>query len=197
VNTYPQHNVSDNGQVFFETLDSLLRRDTNDRRDDVYEYEKGQLRLISTGTEEADSRFLDATPDGSDVFFGTAERLLPRDIDATYDYYDARIGGGFAEAASPAPPCGAGSCHGSDYAAPGSVTPGTDRFVGPGNLQGSAGCRVLAKRVQRLRHRASRLRRRAGGATELLRKAKDLAVRADRLSRHAKHCRSASQGVGR
>jgi hypothetical protein len=202
-NMYPQRSVSDRGQVFFETVDSLLSRDTNGR-DDVYEYQGGQLHLISTGTDEAASHFLDASADGSDVFFGTAERLLPRDIDATYDYYDARAGGGFAEPAPPGPPCGAGSCHGSEYAAPGSIDPGTTRFTGHGNLRHRAACGALAKRARALGRRAAALRRKAAtqerkghSAERMLRHADKLLARADRLRRGAKHCRSTSGGAGK
>jgi hypothetical protein len=106
---YLQHNVSDRGQVFFETTEALLPRDGNGRAD-VYEYTGGGPKLISSGTSPAGAHFLDATPDGSDVFFSTRERLVPRDRDELFDYYDARTGGGFEEATPSATPCGAGSC---------------------------------------------------------------------------------------
>lgn len=131
-NAYPQRNVSDNGQVFFETADALLSGDGNGRRD-VYEYEDGALSLLSSGTAEESSHFLDATPDGSDVLFSTAQRLLPRDGDSVYDYYDARVGGGFAEPRAPAPTCGAGSCRGGGSAEAPAPAPGTASFSGPGN----------------------------------------------------------------
>jgi hypothetical protein len=108
-NAYPQHNVSDAGQVFFETANSLIARDTNGQRD-VYEYENGMLSLISSGTSEVGSYFLDATPTGSNVFFATAQRLLPRDVDPAYDYYDARTEGGFPEPTVTIPSCSGESC---------------------------------------------------------------------------------------
>lgn len=106
---YPQRNVSEQGQVFFESTEALLPGDNNGRAD-VYQYVDGGLNLISSGSSKAGSHFLDATPDGSDVFFSTAERLVLRDRDAAFDYYDARTGGGFEEATTPAVACGAGSC---------------------------------------------------------------------------------------
>ena len=53
---------------------------------------------------------MDASPDGSDVFFVTRERLLGWDNDASYDLYDARVGGGFPEPAPEPDPCQGDSC---------------------------------------------------------------------------------------
>jgi hypothetical protein len=131
-NSYPQRNVANSGQVFFETLDPLVPRDINGRRD-VYEYDAGTLSLISTGVSEEGSHFLDATPDGSDVFFSTTQRLLPRDTDSVYDYYDAHVGGGFVEPSSTTPPCDGESCRGPGGSAPASASPATAAFEGPGN----------------------------------------------------------------
>ncbi len=99
---YPQRNLSDAGQLFFDSPDALLSADT-DGALDVYEYEAGQLHLISSGKSEVESFFLDASPDGRDVFFITVQPLLGRDQDTAYDIYDARAGGGFPEANGPAP----------------------------------------------------------------------------------------------
>lgn len=130
---YPQRNVSEAGQVFFETSEALLpRQDTNGLRD-VYEYERGALHMISGGTSGAPSYFLDATPSGSDVFFATAQKLLPRDTESTYDIYDARVGGGFAEPPSPAPPCES-ECKGSASASPLFSTLSSATFTGSGNV---------------------------------------------------------------
>jgi hypothetical protein len=166
-NLYPQHNVSDRGQVFFETVDSLLPRDTNGR-DDVYEYESGQLYLISSGVGESDARFLDATPDGNNVFFATAEPLLPRDVDATYDYYDARVEGGFPEAGSSEPGCDAGSCR-VGAAPPPVAAPGSTQVNGTGNVH------------HRRKHRHRRHRHRHG----------------KHHHRHGKHRRRSSRHGGR
>jgi hypothetical protein len=130
---YPQRNVSDAGQVFFETSDALLPRDTNGMRD-VYEYEGGGLSLLSSGTSEADSYFLDASVDGSNVFFATAQPLLGRDSDDVYDIYDARVGGGFVEPAGPAPACEGDECRGPGAVAPGLSVPSSVTFAGAGNV---------------------------------------------------------------
>lgn len=132
-NHYPQHNVSDAGQVFFETPEALLPQDTNGQRD-VYEYEGGSLYLISGGAGEAGSFFLDATPSGSDVFFATAQSLLSNDTDTAYDIYDARTDGGFVEPAMPPPPCAGEECRGAGTSAPTFSTPSSTTFVGVGNI---------------------------------------------------------------
>lgn len=137
-NFYPQRNVSDAGQVFFETDEALLPQDTNGQRD-VYEYEGGDLYLISGGTSEGGSFFLDATPSGSDLFFGTAQSLTRSDTDAAYDIYDARVGGGFPEPAEPAPSCGGETCRTATGAAASPfLMPASVSFTGAGNLAASA-----------------------------------------------------------
>ena len=146
-NVYPQRNVSEGGQVFFETADALLPRDVNGRRD-VYEYVDGQLHLLSTGSGEGGSHFLDATPDGSSVFLSTAQRLLPRDTDTVYDYYVARVGGGFVQPAQPPPSCEGESCRGAGTGES-TASPGTSSFAGRGNLRARRNCASLARRRPR------------------------------------------------
>ena len=46
--------------------------------------------LLSVGTSDRESAFIEATPDGSDVFFVTESKLLPQDTDTAFDIYDAR-----------------------------------------------------------------------------------------------------------
>jgi hypothetical protein len=132
-NGYPQRNVSETGQVFFETSEPLLPQDTNGARD-VYEYAHGALNLISSGTSEAPSYFMDATPSGSDVFFATAQPLLRRDQDSVYDIYDARAGGGMPEPAPSPTPCSGEECRGAAESAPAFPSPPSSSFSGPGNL---------------------------------------------------------------
>jgi hypothetical protein len=154
---YPQRNVSDAGQVFFETSDALLPRDTNGKLD-VYEYEGGALSLLSSGTSEADSFFLDASVDGSDVFFATAQPLLGRDSDDVYDIYDARVDGGFTEPTGPAPACEGDGCRGPGTVAPGLSVPSSVTFAGAGNVQPP----VPVKPVARSKPKAKVLKCRKG-----------------------------------
>jgi hypothetical protein len=138
-NRYPQRNVSDNGQVFFESADALLPRDANGKRN-VFEYAGRQLYSLSSGVSDEDSYFLDASADGSDVFFATAESLVGRDTNGVYDIYDARVGGGFPEAlaGASAQPCAADeerdeACRGTVPLAPAFAAPGSTAAVADGN----------------------------------------------------------------
>lgn len=122
--------VIDTGQVFFDTREALVPADTNGVND-VYEYEDGQPRLLSGGTDPADSLFLDATPDGSNVFFGTRQQLAAGDGDGAYDVYDARVGGGFPQ--PPVTACTGESCKPPPASAPPPPTSASVTFAGPGN----------------------------------------------------------------
>jgi hypothetical protein len=129
------HNLADNGRLFFDTPDALLPSDTNRIRD-AYEYEDGQLHLISTGTSSTESRFLDASEGGNDAYLLTRQSLVPQDTEEEgFSIYDARVGGGFTGLVSP-PPCttadacrSASSPQPSVFGAPASAT-----FAGSGNL---------------------------------------------------------------
>jgi hypothetical protein len=128
------HPLSDNGRyVFFSTADALVPEDTNGVRD-VYEYDAvtGEQHLISSGQDKDPSYFMDASADGSDVFFETRERLSGWDVDSGRDIYDARIDGGLPEPL-PAP----ASCAGDACQPPPTVlndpTPSSVSFSGPGN----------------------------------------------------------------
>lgn len=129
--------VLDSGQVFFETRNSLIPRDVNGAQD-VYEYRSGNLNLISSGMNQSGSVFVDASPDGSDVFFISPEALVRSDGDGgAATVYDARVDGGFAEPPLPPEPCGnAESCRSAGPPAPPAVAqPSTSSFFGQGNIR--------------------------------------------------------------
>ncbi len=118
--------------MFFSTTDSLLPADVN-IRSDVYEYDDGGLHLLSAGRGESDSLLRNASPDGADVFFTTADALLGADTDGATSLYDARVDGGFPEPPL-APPCESEeACHTAHQASPTASTPATAHFQGPGN----------------------------------------------------------------
>jgi hypothetical protein len=107
--------VTDDGAVFFTTAVPLVPADHNGTYD-VYSYQGGQLTLISPGDGNFNARFADATPDGSSIFFTTAESLVGQDTDGELDVYDARVGGGFAAQSPPPPPasCARSECAEAD-----------------------------------------------------------------------------------
>lgn len=129
--TYPR-GVTDSGQVFFDTPDPLVARDTNGTSD-VYEFDGSEARLISTGSG-GKSQFEGASLDGTSVFITTQNQLVKADTDNATDLYVARVGGGIAsQNPEPAVPCSGEGCRG---AAPSSLPPpptGSEAISGPGN----------------------------------------------------------------
>jgi len=123
--------IANGGAAFFNSLDPLVPRDTNQKLD-AYEWSPpragtggcdvatGCQALISTGYSSFPSSMLSVSDDGVDAFFFTREVLVPDDHNGqTMKIYDARIGGGFFKLPA-SPPCAASDeCHGpSSQAAP-------------------------------------------------------------------------------
>jgi len=147
---YAPRVLSEEGtRLYFESFDSLAPRDTNGKGD-VYQWEAtgtgsceeggatyseaagGCIDLISSGQGNKDSQFVDASPDGHDVFFTTLSSLVPQDYGLA-DIYDARIGGGFAAEAQPPAQCEGEACQ-SAPEAPNDPTPASATFEGAGNV---------------------------------------------------------------
>ncbi len=128
--------LSDDGRhVFFSSPEALVPEDSNGKWD-AYEYDvpSATLHLISSGTGAADSYFMDASPDGHNVFFATRDRLVGWDVDDNYDLYDARVDGGFPEPAPAAIPCAGDTCRGPADAAPAVAAGASTQFRGSGNV---------------------------------------------------------------
>jgi hypothetical protein len=147
----PRYLSDDGSRFFFESFDRLLSADENNLRD-VYEFELpgtgscssaspnfdstrgGCHFLVSTGRSSDESRLLDASTTGRDVFFSTRQVLVGWDVNDNLDIYDYREGGGFPEPVTPVPPCaGEASCSPPSPAAPSPPNPATPSFNGPGN----------------------------------------------------------------
>jgi hypothetical protein len=125
--------LSDDGRVFFESKESLVLRD-GDNRVDVYEWEKegagpdpgrcqpgnpnlfltgACVSLISSGTSQFDSRLLSASADGRDAYFFTHDTLAHEDVNGPLTkIYDARTDGGFFDVPPPAKCAASDECHG-------------------------------------------------------------------------------------
>lgn len=91
--------------------------------ENLYEYRAGNVYLISPADEASPllgafaTRLLGVDESGADVFFGTADSLVPQDTDTQYSWYDAREEGGFP-APPPVPECVAEACQGPLSAPP-------------------------------------------------------------------------------
>ncbi len=127
-------NLSEDGNLFFQSYDALVPHDSNGLQD-VYEYEDGRVYPISNVAGGYESHFLDASLSGKDVFIGTAEHLLPEDGDLRIDVYDARAGGGFPVSVV-RPGCDNGdSCKPPPAGQPGVFgAPASATFSGAGNV---------------------------------------------------------------
>jgi hypothetical protein len=86
---------TDGSKVFFGTYDQLDSGDT-DSSIDIYERSGGTTTWVTQGEVNGngafDAGFVDASSDGSKVFFGTFEQLVSGDTDSSIDIYE-RSGG--------------------------------------------------------------------------------------------------------
>lgn len=154
VQPYPLHpprSVHDNGRIFFHAIDPLAPADSNGAWD-VYEYEPSGtgdcagasrgtaivrsgdacVSLISAGSTQGDSSFLDASLSGDDVFFLSKARLSVTDEDEVGDVYDARVNGVVA-VRNTAAACTGDSCQPSSPP-PGLPMVASQGFLGKGNV---------------------------------------------------------------
>ena len=119
----------------------------------VYEYHEGHVYLVSDGRDASGTNtpcgarsngstvcLLGADGTGSNVFFMTADQLVPKDTDTQVDIYDARIcepaGGNpcISEPPPPLPPCGGEACHGIPPERSPLLTGGSETLNGKGNI---------------------------------------------------------------
>lgn len=106
--------TEDGARIFFESPNPLvpdLAPTAPGRREpgNVYEWDNGQVSLISGGST-AGAVLDGTTPSGRDVFFATRDQLTATETAGEEVVYDAREGGGFAQAPPPPAPCLAAGC---------------------------------------------------------------------------------------
>jgi hypothetical protein len=151
---YQSRYLSNSGRLFFNSFDALVPQDV-DGTWDVYEYEppgegtcmsssstyeeklEGCVDLVSAGISAEESAFLDASESGGDVFFLSASRLVPQDLGASLEVYDAH------ECSTPCapvpltpPPCSTGdACKPAPTPQPALYgAPSSETFSGAGNI---------------------------------------------------------------
>ena len=106
---------NDGSYVVFQSADGLTPGALNGREEsvvvngeestylanNVYEYHDGEISLISDGHDTSQTLGKSSvevegmSPSGADIFFSTADRLVPQDTTTQRAIYDARIDGGF------------------------------------------------------------------------------------------------------
>ncbi len=209
---YQPRYLSDSGRLFFDSPDALVPQDTNGLLD-AYEYEPagigscemgsatfstrsgGCVSLISSGTSDQESAFVDASETGNDVFFLTASRLSAADYDNSLDVYDAHVcttSVPCTTAPVAPPPCTSGdSCKAAPSPQPevfGAPPSGT--FSGAGNILEEAKPEVVkphvSKRKKKTKRRAKGKRRRGKARGHEVRRA-----------RRARATRTSGKGGGR
>ena len=147
--------ISANGEyIFFQSTDGLTPEAYNHEAIgtstdyfkelayamNVYEYHNGVVSLISDGRDITSQlpdganvtvKLTGTDESGRDVFFETADSLVPQDTDSDLDVYDARIDGGFPPPPPPAS-CSGEACQGALTEPPTLLSPGSE-FQAGGN----------------------------------------------------------------
>ncbi|MGN6201007.1 MAG: hypothetical protein ACTHNY_01190 [Solirubrobacterales bacterium] len=147
---YHPRAMLDNGRVIFNSPLPLVPSDSNGTWD-VYQYEPfgvggctaasrrpsigvadgACVGLISAGTGQGPSTFMDASANGDDIFFATTDPLSALDSDSITDVYDARVGG-VAAVAERHPECLGEACQ-PPPSPPNDATPASAAYSGPGD----------------------------------------------------------------
>ncbi len=185
----PRRHVTDDGRVFFNSLDQLVPADGNSMYD-VYEYADGEHKLLSSGNSAYDSLLFGVSPDGRDVLMTTHDGLVPADNDnGDQDLYVARVGGGFPPpAAGGGAGCSGDACQGGSPTAPAGGSAGSAGFRSAGNATTPKVARVsLAAARRSVRGRAAWLRFRVSDAGRVAVSGRGIARSAKRVGRAGQH----------
>jgi hypothetical protein len=120
----PGTSVAEDGTVVFTSVLGLTPSATDGRGENVYEFESGQVYVISPGDEASSAtyqgggrRLFGIDESGDDVFFSSGDSLVPQDTDTQSSWYDARVDGGFPGPVA-SPECVGESCQGSGPSSP-------------------------------------------------------------------------------
>jgi hypothetical protein len=131
--------VSDDGSRVFFTSAAPLTPLAVSGQPSVFEYREGNVYLISDGEDKSTTaggesavQLYGTDPSGADVFFTTADRLVPQAADTQKAIYDAREGGGFP-APSQSQECLGETCRGATGESPSPISFGTLAQAGEGS----------------------------------------------------------------
>jgi hypothetical protein len=168
----------DGRRAFFQTAEPLVIGDTDELLD-VYEWEEdglgtcikadGCVYLISGGHSSSPDFLFAMSQSGDDVFFRTADLLLPRDKETTLSIYDARVGGGESEP-EPEIECEGEGCHPHTtpptLVTPAKPTPGAEDQVVEGRKHCPKGKRLVKRHGRKVcvkkRHHKAGTHKRGG-----------------------------------
>lgn len=108
-------------RIVFESAEPLSPSASNGLTN-AYEWHEGEVSLVSSGSDPESvgepvpgvygTGEVVITPSGNDLFFVTAQGLLPQDTDGAKDVYDARLGKGFSEVPAHVEQCPGSACRG-------------------------------------------------------------------------------------
>lgn len=156
--------VSDDGSRVFFTSAAPLTPLAVSGEPSLFEYREGNVYLISDGRDMSVTdtipsvQLYGADPSGNDVFFTTADQLVPQAADTQQALYDAREEGGFA-APSLAAGCLGETCRGSGNESQGLSPGGTSAQIGGENSYEMAPTTSVATKPRSNRVAAMRAKR--------------------------------------
>jgi hypothetical protein len=185
--------ISDDGTIVVFQSSDALTPEALGGLPNVYEYRNGAVSLLSDGQDR--SLQLGAIPStalvgmdgsGEDVFFTTADQLVPQDGDTQLDVYDARVNGGFAPlstlAACESEGCQGGLAQAPVFSAPASTSQPAGEEVVETSAPKATRSKANAKKVPVKHRRKAKPRKKArkAGAGHPRRHAKTVGRRARR-----------------
>jgi hypothetical protein len=156
--------LSANGSRVFFTSSAKLTPAAVSGATNVFEYHEGDVYLISDGHDTSNAgnspavRFFGVDPAGRNVFFLTADQLVPQDGETQQALYDAREEGGFPPPVL-VPGCIGETCRGETGAVPALQSPSSASQVGGGNLPPPVESKPAAKPEPKRMTRAEKLAR--------------------------------------
>ena len=203
--------MSDDGSyIFFKSALGLTAHALNDVQisapgqpvryaENIYEWHEGTVHLISDGRDTATAgdgefsavKLIGSDATGANVFFYTADQLVPADTDTQVDIYDAHICTAaepcIAAAPAPLPPCLGEACHGIPPSRSPSATGPTATFNGVGNVTpvSAPAAKVESKSVK-CKRGFVRSKKRKGKPSRCVKKPKKKAKQAKKSNRRAK-----------